>query len=1170
MPTSLSREQRNLLSRITLEARDAAETAARAALENLAVHEKEFRAHMSVDQRLLSNRLRARGRALGDRRDPASGVQDIRQLAESVAYEHWHRLLFTRFLAENHLLRTDAANGNVPVTLDDCEELAPELDARDGFELACRFAWETLPGIFRPDDPALALRLAPNHEVQLRKLLDRLPAELFRADDALGWTYQFWQARRKDEVNKSGVKIGADELPAVTQLFTEDYMVEFLLHNSLGAWWAGRCAAVDSGRLSAISCPTEAHARRAVALPAKDGLPGIDWTYLRFVQPTEDGDSQDESSASSNHYPLAPDHYWLPAAGTFDGWPKTAAAIRFLDPCMGSGHFLVFALPILARLRMEEEGLDAARAVAAVIRDNLHGLELDERCTQIAAFNLALTAWKLGGWQILPPLHLACSGLAPHAAEKDWIALAGDNDKLQRGMERLYRLFNDAPVLGSLINPRTAGDLIDADFHELQPLLAEALKAEKVRDDEGREMGVVAEGLAKAAEILAARFTLVATNVPYLARGKQGEILKQYCKRYYSVAKNDIANVFLERCLKFAESASDPGDSIGAVQVVMPQNWLFLGSYRKQRERLLREVSWNLLGRLGPGAFETISGEVVNAILLTLANTPAPDGFPLSGVDASGPRGVDGKAAMLRDGEVAQVDQAGQLGNPDARVILGNVSEGQLLARIADYGKGSTSGDSPRFLRGFWELPCLTDRNLPWLDSPNSESLWAGREHVTTTTLDDAALTEQLGCRIHGQDVWGRRGVAVNKMRALQSLLYAGEVFDDNICPIAPQNPAQILPILAFVQATDFKNSVRQIDQKLNVTAATLVKVPFDLEYWQKIAAEKYPNGLPKLHSDDPTQWLFNGHPKGSEQPLHVAVARLLGYRWPRQTGSEFPDCPALGPDGLEEHSDPDGIVCLPPLNREQPAAARLRALLAAALGSGGVNAALDEAALLAATGAKSKTLEDWLRDEFFEQHCKLFHQRPFVWHIWDGRKDGFHALVNYHRLDHATLQKLTYSYLGDWIRQQDADAKADKPGAAERLGAARALEAELENILEGEAHGPGQPSYDIFIRWKPLKEQPMGWNPDLNDGVRLNIRPFLSAKDVGKKGAGILRAKPNIKWDKDRGKEPLRDQADFPWFWHDTEPPTDCKAGPEFTGHRWNDVHFTLARKKAARDNGD
>ena len=180
-----------------------------------------------------------------------------------------------------------------------------------------------------------------------------------------------------------------------------------------------------------------------------------------------------------------------------------------------------------------------------------------------------------------------------------------------------------------------------------------------------------------------------------------------------------------------------------------------------------------------------------------------------------------------------------------------------------------------------------------------------------------------------------------------------------------------------------FHDAVREFDQKLEGNECNFVKVPFDLAHWQKVAAEKYPDGLPKPHSDDPTQWLFNGHPKGSDQPLHVAVARLLGYRWPRQTGSSFPDCPALGPDGLETFADEDGIVCLPPLNREQPAAARLRQLLAAALGT------FDERALIAAAGlkgSKSKTLEDWLRDEFFEQHAKLFHDRPFIWHLWDGR----------------------------------------------------------------------------------------------------------------------------------------------------------------------------------------
>ncbi len=353
-----------------------------------------------------------------------------------------------------------------------------------------------------------------------------------------------------------------------------------------------------------------------------------------------------------------------------------------------------------------------------------------------------------------------------------------------------------------------------------------------------------------------------------------------------------------------------------------------------------------------------------------------------------------------------------------------------------------------------------------------------------------------------------------------------------------------------------------RLDRKLNVTNAHLVKVPFDLPTGKRSPPRNTPTASPSPTPTTPPNGSSTATRRARSSPSRSPSPACSATAGRARPAPSSPTARPSAPTGWRAIADADGIVCLPPINKEQPAAARLRSLLAAAFGSDWSPSR--ERDLLAATGAKQTNLEDWLRDAFFEQHCKLFHNRPFIWHIWDGRKDGFHALVNYHRLDYANLQKLTYSYLGDWIRQQEADAKADKPGAAERLGAARALEAELVKILEGE------PPYDIFVRWKPLKEQPIGWHPDLNDGVRLNIRPFMLAQDVGKKGAGILRAKPNIKWDKDRGKEPQRDKADYPWFWYEGEPPTDCPGGRAFTGNRWNNVHLTLARKRAARQTGD
>ena len=277
----------------------------------------------------------------------------------------------------------------------------------------------------------------------------------------------------------------------------------------------------------------------------------------------------------------------------------------------------------------------------------------------------------------------------------------------------------------------------------------------------------------------------------------------------------------------------------------------------------------------------------------------------------------------------------------------------------------------------------------------------------------------------------------------------------------------------------------------------------------------------------------------------------MLGYHWPRQTGSTFRDCPSLISDGLESHAASDGIVCLSSVAGEPPAADRLRALLTDAFGSEWSAMKLSE--LLG--GADS--LESWLRDAFFAEHCAMFENRPFVWHVWDGRKDGFHALVNYHKLaalngqGRKTLEKLIYTALGDWIARQKAEVASNVDGADARITSAQHLQIELERVLSGE------PPYDIFVRWKPLYEQPIGWEPDINDGVRINMRPWLmtslAPQAKPKKDACVLRVTPKISYGKDRGKEPVHSKVDFPWFADSTD--------------RNNDIHLSLDEKRAARE---
>jgi len=512
LPTQL----RNRLEAAVKQARRTAEAAAKVAVERLTVGSAEPGTHLSVDERQLRNRLRAHGRQLGDARDPKTGAQSINRLIHECAYEHWHRMLFARFLAENHLLIHEKQE--MPVTLAECDELAVDEGAPDGWTLAARYAARMLPQIFRPDDPVLQVGFAPEHKRALEKLVTELPVEVFTAEDSLGWVYQFWQAERKGEVNASGDKITGETLPAVTQLFTEHYMVLFLLHNTIGAWWAARLK--SEGRVPKAEwdrCQTEDDCRKLVALP------GYEFTYLRLVK---DGNGD-----------------WVPAAGGFPGWPKSLKDFKLLDPCCGSGHFLVAAFVLLALLRMRDEKLSAKDACDAVLRENLHGLELDPRCTQIAAFALALTAWKFPnlpapaegadpkseirnhnseipiGFRPLPPLNIACSGLGVNARKEDWLGLANGDTRLRSGLEQLYDLFQKAPELGSLINPRQLahGDLVTASFAEIQPLLTKALQSEKAkRNDDLNEIGVAAQGMASAAKLLAEGYQLAHRHVSYV------------------------------------------------------------------------------------------------------------------------------------------------------------------------------------------------------------------------------------------------------------------------------------------------------------------------------------------------------------------------------------------------------------------------------------------------------------------------------------------------------------------------------------------------------------------------------------------------------------------------------------------------------------------------------
>lgn len=1119
MRQPLDKILRKKLEDTVVKARDIVEIAVNEALQRLGVADSQAPSYLNDEQRALRNTLRAHARQLGDKL--IDGKQEIERLANEMAYEHWHRMLFSRYLEKNNLLMYDEYT---PVTLDECFELAEEEpDCKDGWDLAGRLAQKMLPQIFRADSPVFAVKLSINHINELENLISELDPATYQAQDSLGWCYQFWQNKKKKQVNESGVKIGAQELSPVTQLFTEPYMVRFLLDNTLGAWWAAKCLTQDD----------YIHAESEQELRDKVSIPGMPLEYLRFIK---NGGSDGLLER------------WILSTGSYETWPEHLSQLKTLDPCCGSGHFLVAIFLMLVPIRMHLEGLSAKDSIDAVLRENIHGLELDQRCVEVAVFAVALEAWRFpgaGGFRTLPTIDIAHCGL-----NLENILGGEELNRLEHeGLAALVKATRQSPFIGSLLEPQKYANT--SQIKLLRKIIEAATPTQNL---------VQAQSMLRALEIMSLDYSLVVTNPPYLVRGKMDFILQDYCSSYYENGDADLATVFLKRLEAFCHKG-------GWHLSVTPINWTFLKSYKKLRSDLLLNQTVKFVVKIGSGATAKESWDVLRALCIVKKNISDPESKIIGlSVDSSSEqeRSFDVINRDLLSSNVSNLLQV-----PDYRFALDFVIEGIKIEDIANSYQGLATSDFPRFGRNFWEVQDYSTRWRFIHGTFKRSAEYAGLENILLWDSGNGDLAELSTARIQGLEAHSSKGIVIKQTRELPAALYLGGFFDNNVAVIVPENEEDLIALWCYCSSAEYNENVRKIDEKLGVTNATLAKVSFDKYKWKKFAKEKYPNGLPKPYSNEPTQWIFHGHPCASviwnhekkttdigaslqeDSVLHVAVARLLGYKWPAEYDPEMELAPEMRQiiqrnADLNELIDEDGIVCIPAVRGEKTAAKRLADILYKSYGDAWSSSVEDN--LL--KSVKAKDFESWLRDKFFEQHCKLFQHRPFIWHIWDGLKDGFSALVNYHKLDYKSLERLIYTYLDDWISVQKRGVSEGIDGADIRLTAAENLKIQLEAILEGEK------GLDIFVRWKPFKDQPTGWNPDINDGIRLNIRPFMLAKDVGKKGAGVLRSQPNINWKKDRGT----DVESAPWY----------KLGLQYGGNlgdRINDHHLTLAEKREARE---
>ena len=480
----------------------------------------------------------------------------------------------------------------------------PREVAREAFRRACAAVSERIRVLFDPDDEHAALfpLLASWERVVAVLNAPDVPAEAYAEDEVLGWVYQYWNSAAKDAVYAKLAKGGKietpEELSAASCLYTERYIVDYLVQNTLGATWV------------------EMHPESA--LPAT-------WPY--YVRPP------------AGNPPVTRE-------------PRPVREITLLDPACGSGHFLVRAFELFAQLYAEEGTEDPAEVPALILEHNLHGIDIDRRAVQIAALALYLKGCTSAGPDFRPRrLNLVAADIVlPPDPPADFIAKFEDRD-LADIAKSLWAGLGGIREFGSLLHPeRTVNDAFrrlrarDRDGlwakdeaawakrrTQLITELRRAVRRETGETDLGRHLfGTEAARGLDLLQVLGRHYDVVVANPPYVGTRRQGSRLKAFLSHEYPVGKNDLYGAFVLRCREFAVAR-------GLVGMVTRHSWMFLKTFGELRTEILSTQIVSLVS-LGPGAFEELSGEVVRAVLHVAKRQPAEPEHLLIGIRVRIPR----------------------------------------------------------------------------------------------------------------------------------------------------------------------------------------------------------------------------------------------------------------------------------------------------------------------------------------------------------------------------------------------------------------------------------------------------------------------------------------------------------------------------------------------------
>ena len=1096
---------------------------------------------------------------------------------EEVAYTWFNRLIAIRFMEVNDYLPshirvlssesgklepdlvTTPFDAELPFTAEEEAQIFQlkqdnKLDEvfRILFLKQCNALNEILPALFEKTKNYTELLLSlsvTNQDGVVYHLIHDIPEDDFNIErggqvEIIGWLYQYYNAEPKDEafaLLKKNVKITKERIPAATQLFTPDWIVRYMVENSLGRLWV------------------EGH--------PDCGLKE-NWKYY-LEEAQQEPEVQEKLSEIRKEYAaLNPED------------------IKLIDPCMGSGHILVYAFDVLMQI-YESAGYSQRDAAKSILEHNIYGLDIDDRAYQLAYFAVMMKARQynrriLNGENTCHVYAIQESNSINRAHLKYFGAGMDDIEKnaAKTQLEGLLDTLTDAKEYGSILN-------VDAcDWCLLHRFVEQSGEDEQMSmdsfglEDTKEQLRVLID----IGQTMAQKYDVVVTNPPYMGtKGMSGKV-SAYLKEQYPDSKADLFAVFIERALGFS-------DKNGYVSMITQRTWLFISVFEKLRAKILNESrSMNFL-ELGAGAFEDLAGEVVQSVVFMLNKVVIVD-YIGKFIDLT--TDDDKKSGILSAKQNTICMNAFQHipGCSFAMKLSDNAMKAYLqnryLSSVSTPRKGLISSDNNRFLRLWQEVDIsrvqFGMRNIleqidgkRWVPHNKGGSFrrWYGNQEYLINWENDGAEVKGYAGKLYGSY---SRQIMNEKYYFIPSVSWSsissqkiglrfyqeGFTFDTAGPSLFIDDEKCRYYIGGFLSSCVAEYYIRATNPTINLLASDIANLPliYPIQDVNNTIVRLVKNSVDDSRHDwdsFETSWNFQRHPllcgystieaayaqweaacnerftqlKANEEELNrtfidiyglqdeltpevdekdVTVRKadlgrdirsLISYAVGCMFGRYSLDVDGLAyaggewDDGKYSSFIPDKDNILPITDEEyfpDDIVGLFCAWLKKVYGEDTLEANLDFIAK--ALGNKGNSSREIIRSyflkDFFKDHCKIYQNRPIYWLFDSGKQNGFKALVYLHRYTSDTIGNLRIDYLHKMQRVYESEINRmqdmmDHSENAREVAAASKRKDKLAKQLK-ECR-----EYDEKISHLALSRIEL----DLDDGVKVNYEKVQTVDGV-------------------------------------------------------------------------